>query len=107
LRLQLAGWLAPQVRDWRGPYVFLRSSVRPAAESSPIPREWGRQQPKTRTRRSGRGLTVLELAVSRRHASVYWRVGGWYVIDRRSTNGTFMNGSGIKANTDAAVEASR
>jgi len=38
---------------------------------------------------------------------VYWRVGGWYVIDRRSTNGTFMNGSGIKANTDAAVEASR
>jgi pSer/pThr/pTyr-binding forkhead associated (FHA) protein len=55
----------------------------------------------------GRGLTVLELAVSRRHASVYWRVSGWYVIDRRSTNGTFMNGGGIKANTDAAVEASR
>jgi hypothetical protein len=28
---------------------------------------------------------------------VYWRVGGWYVIGRCSTNGTFMNGSGIKA----------
>jgi len=28
---------------------------------------------------------------------VYWRVGGWYVIDYGSTNGTFINGSGIKA----------
>jgi hypothetical protein len=52
------------------------------------------------SRRPGPGarvLAVLELAVSRRHASVYWRVGGGCVIDIGSTNGTFINGIGIKA----------
>lgn len=38
---------------------------------------------------------------------MYWRVGGWYVIGRGSTNGTFINGSGIKAPAKVELVAVR
>jgi FHA domain len=47
-------------------------------------------------------LTIPEPAVSRRHASLHWRVGGWYLLDHGSTNGTFVNGSRLEAPTRLA-----
>jgi pSer/pThr/pTyr-binding forkhead associated (FHA) protein len=47
-------------------------------------------------------LAIPEPGVSRRHASLHWRVNGWYLLDHRSTNGTFLNGSRLDAPTRLA-----
>jgi pSer/pThr/pTyr-binding forkhead associated (FHA) protein len=47
----------------------------------------------------GRGpendLTVPSLAVSRKHAAIIQHEGRWYVEDRGSYNGTFLNGTRV------------
>jgi pSer/pThr/pTyr-binding forkhead associated (FHA) protein len=51
----------------------------------------------------GRGpendLTLASSAVSRRHAAVAFREGRWYVEDRGSYNGTFLNGTRVNPAT--------
>jgi len=51
----------------------------------------------------GRGpendLTLASSAVSRRHAAVAFREGRWYVEDRGSFNGTFLNGTRVNPGT--------
>jgi pSer/pThr/pTyr-binding forkhead associated (FHA) protein len=45
------------------------------------------------------GLTLASSAVSRRHAAVAFREGRWYVEDRGSYNGTFLNGTRVNPGT--------
>jgi pSer/pThr/pTyr-binding forkhead associated (FHA) protein len=49
--------------------------------------------------RIGRGIacdvTIEDAAVSRRHALVVSRDGGWVLLDDRSRNGTFLNGERV------------
>lgn len=47
-------------------------------------------------------LAIPEPAVSRRHASLNWRMNGWHLLDHGSTNGTFLNGSRLDAPTKLA-----
>ena len=51
----------------------------------------------------GRGpendLTVPSAAVSRKHAAIMFREGRWYVEDRGSYNGTFLNGTRVNPGT--------
>jgi FHA domain len=48
----------------------------------------------------GRGsacdLVIEHQTVSRRHAQLFFREGRWIVIDLRSTNGTYINGSRVR-----------
>ena len=48
----------------------------------------------------GRGsscdLVIEHRTVSRRHAQLFFREGSWILIDLRSTNGTFINGSRVR-----------
>jgi FHA domain len=48
----------------------------------------------------GRGsscdLVIQHRTVSRRHAQLFFREGSWILIDLRSTNGTFINGSRVR-----------
>ena len=51
----------------------------------------------------GRGaendLTIPSTAVSRKHAAIALREGRWYVEDRGSYNGTFLNGTRVNPGT--------
>jgi pSer/pThr/pTyr-binding forkhead associated (FHA) protein len=51
----------------------------------------------------GRGsendLTFASAAVSRRHARIFFRQGRWYIEDRGSFNGTFLNGTRVNPGT--------
>jgi pSer/pThr/pTyr-binding forkhead associated (FHA) protein len=51
----------------------------------------------------GRGpendLTIASTAVSRKHAAIVFREGRWYVEDRGSYNGTFLNGTRVNPGT--------
>jgi hypothetical protein len=51
----------------------------------------------------GRGpendLTIASRAVSRKHAAIVQREGRWYVEDRGSYNGTFLNGTRVNPGT--------
>ncbi len=48
----------------------------------------------------GRGsqcdLVITGLTVSRHHAQLFFREGGWIVIDLGSTNGTYINGARVQ-----------
>jgi hypothetical protein len=48
----------------------------------------------------GRGsscdLVMQDRTVSRRHAQLFFREGSWILIDLRSTNGTYINGSRVR-----------
>lgn len=45
------------------------------------------------------GLTIPSTAVSRTHAAVIFREGRWYIEDRGSYNGTFLNGTRVNPGT--------
>src|SRR5919204_6725834 len=47
-------------------------------------------------RDTGNDLVLESAAVSRDHASVSFRDGRWYVEDRGSFNGTFLNGARVQ-----------
>ena len=51
----------------------------------------------------GRGpendLTFASSAVSRKHAALVFREGRWYIEDRGSYNGTFLNGTRVNPGT--------
>jgi pSer/pThr/pTyr-binding forkhead associated (FHA) protein len=67
------------VRVMRGFYVGLEL---------PLDRDWlviGRGR--------GADLVIFEPTISRAHAAVGYREGGFFVQDLGSTNGTFLNGS--------------
>jgi len=50
--------------------------------------------------RHPRATIVIESTfISSEHAQVSWEQGRWWVTDLRSTNGTFVNGSQIRAAT--------
>lgn len=40
-------------------------------------------------------VVLSDLAVSRHHAALVLYAGGWFVLDRDSTNGTWLNGRRI------------
>ncbi len=44
-------------------------------------------------------LTFVSQTVSREHASLTFRDGRWYVEDRGSFNGTFLNGTRLQPRT--------
>ena len=48
----------------------------------------------------GRGshcdLVILDRAVSRRHAHLFFREGRWILVDLDSTNGTYINGNRVQ-----------
>ena len=50
-------------------------------------------------RDSENDLTFDSAAVSREHAAILQREGRWYVEDRGSTNGTFLNGTRVTPGT--------
>jgi hypothetical protein len=47
----------------------------------------------------GNDLTLAASAVSRKHAALVFREGRWYVEDRGSYNGTFLNGTRVSPGT--------
>jgi pSer/pThr/pTyr-binding forkhead associated (FHA) protein len=55
--------------------------------------------PLTIGRESANDLTFESPAVSREHAAVVLREGRWYLEDRGSTNGTFLNGTRVTPGT--------
>ncbi len=48
----------------------------------------------------GRGVTnkvrLLDTEISRKHATLQWRDGCFFIIDRGSSNGTFVNGNAVR-----------
>jgi hypothetical protein len=85
LRLQLTLWLLRSGTGVADVSSCAAASGRP--QTAAPSRGDGRQQPKARPRRSGRDLTVLELAVSRRHARCTggrWLVRGRPRLDQRN-----------------------
>ena len=63
----------------------------------------GTEQELTRTvtigRDAGNDVTLASPTVSREHAAVILRDGRWFLEDRASYNGTFLNGTRVRAGT--------
>ena len=57
------------------------------------------KEPLTIGRGSENDLTIPSTAVSRRHAALFARQGRWYIEDRGSYNGTFLNGTRVNPGT--------
>ncbi|MFQ5734231.1 MAG: ATP-binding protein [Planctomycetaceae bacterium] len=55
----------------------------------------------TQTAGVGRGVKnkvrILDTEVSRRHAEIHYENGGYVVVDRGSSNGTFVNGAPVRS----------
>ncbi|WP_054689825.1 FHA domain-containing protein [Desulfosarcina cetonica] len=53
-------------------------------------------QPFTIGRHSACAVCIPESVVSRRHADVFWEEGQWWIQDRQSANGIFIDGQRIE-----------
>jgi len=50
------------------------------------------------------GVIDFNRTVSRRHCKVSFKAGQYYVEDLNSSNGTYLNGSGIESGKAAAIK---
>jgi FHA domain len=62
----------------------------------PDGKEYELKESVTIGRNAGNDLTFESPTVSREHASVAFRDGRWYIEDRGSFNGTFLNGARVQ-----------
>ncbi|MCO5198714.1 MAG: FHA domain-containing protein [Anaerolineae bacterium] len=58
-------------------------------------------------RATDREIVLNDPNVSRRHARLEHRAGGWYICDLGSTNGTYLNGAPINPNVPVRWEPSQ
>jgi hypothetical protein len=85
----------------RGRFAELTSSWQPRLEVEQpplplLPLDWSGS---TTHLLIGRGswcdLVIAGDTVSRRHAELFFREGGWVLVDQHSTNGTYINGARV------------
>jgi ABC-type multidrug transport system ATPase subunit/pSer/pThr/pTyr-binding forkhead associated (FHA) protein len=73
------------------------SAVHPLASTTGLPRAGAGASPRVRIGRAeDNDVVVADLLVSRHHAELVRRPGGWDIVDLGSPNGTFVDGARVR-----------